>query len=79
MTKEFGDIDLFKIAIARSRIDPPLEDYLRTTGLTEAESREVMALFGEFCSAIENADSVPLPDIATGSDVRTGISVKSAN
>ncbi len=67
MSNEFGDIDLFREALAADRLDPPVDDYLRSTGLSEADVVEVRSLYRKFCSAIENSATADLPDLAGGS------------
>lgn len=66
MNSRFGDIELFKSALAENRLDPQIDDYLRSAGLTESEAAEVRDLFRTFCEAIDNASESRLPDIATG-------------
>ncbi len=66
MNNEFGDIDLFNAAIARDRLDPPVDAYLQSVGLSESEATEVRSLYQKFCFAIENAASEDLPDLVGG-------------
>ena len=66
MNNEFGDVDLFKNAIAEDRLDPPVDAYLRSTGLSETEISEVRDLYRTFCQAIENAFTAGLPDLVSG-------------
>lgn len=64
MDNEFGDIDLFNLAIARDRLDPPVDDYLQSVGLSDHEAAEVRALYRTYCQAIENPFTSKLPDLA---------------
>lgn len=71
MKNEFGDINLFAAAIAADRLDPPVDEYLRSTGLSDSEIGEVKALYRHFCSAIESALTTDLPDLAGGPQAET--------
>lgn len=64
MEHEFGDIRLFNLALAQNRDKPPIDEYLRSAGLSESEIAEVRSVFDLFCAAIENAPEEGLPDIA---------------
>ena len=66
MIHEFGDIDLFHVAISQDRLDPPIDKYLASTGMSKSEIEEVRDLFKQFCAAIENSQTQPLPDVASG-------------
>lgn len=69
MKNEFGDIDLFNTAVTTDRLDPPVDEYLRSVGLSEEEAAEVRVLYRTFCHAIENAFTSDLPDLAGGQQV----------
>lgn len=66
MDHDFGDISLFHAAISQDRLEPPIDEYLVSAGLTASEIADVKAMFNRFCEAIENANAMPLPEIASG-------------
>ena len=75
MKHNFGDIRLFNSALAENRVNPPIEDYLRSAGLSDSEIAEVRSIFDVYCTAIENAPEAGLPDIAsaTPADLPSGV------
>lgn len=79
MNNEFGDIALFNKAIAIDRLDPPVDDYLRSTGLSDSEIAEVRGLYRTFCQAIEGAFTTDLPDLAGGPQAEPDIDSSTAN
>lgn len=79
MNNEFGDISLFNAAIARDRLDPPVDDYLRSAGLSDSEAADVRALYRTFCNAIEDAFTTDLPDLAGSPQVQPEVDPTSAN
>ena len=79
MKHDFGDIRLFNEAIAADRINPPIEDYLRSAGLSDSEIAEVRSIFNVYCAAIENAPDAGLPDIASATPADASPGVTSVN
>lgn len=79
MKYDFGDIDLFNLALNRSRTDPPVDEYLQTVGLSPTEIAEVRQLYRHFCEAIENADTEALPGIATGPEEQSRLNPSAVN
>ena len=79
MKHEFGDINLFNLALAADRSRPPIEDYLRSVGLSVSELDEVKSLYEVFCDAIDNAPEAGLPDLASGSSSGTHPGTHSIN
>ena len=66
MKHNFGEIGLFHRAFLRDSANPPVEEYLRSVGLSESEIKEVSVLFKVFCEAVEHAPEAGLPDLAFG-------------
>ena len=79
MEHDFGDIRLFNLALAENRVKPPIDQYLRSAGLSDSEVAEVRALFDVFCAAIENAPEAGLPDIASAVAVNSSLGTNSVN
>jgi hypothetical protein len=75
----FVDIRLFNRAVAENRQLPPVNGYLRSTGLSDSEITEVESLFKVFCAAIENAPRTALPDLASGSGMKNHLGNTSLN